>query len=326
MKVLVTGANGFLGSWLTRRLAEEGNDVHILVREQSDLSDLAGAKYSKVIGDVTNLDSLISATKDCEIVYHLAGVVAYTKSQYSLMEKVNVQGTANIIKAVETNKVAKLLHVSSVTAVGASTTPTPLNENSPYEISHLNLGYFETKRAAEKEVQSATQKGQISSVIVNPSTIYGGGDSKKGSRKTQLKIAKGEFPFFSEGGVNVVPVEKVVDGILKAVKHGKNGERYILSGENMTIEDLFKTIAAEAGVQPPKFKLPTAALKVIGKIGDGLEFFGLKGPLSSENAATATLYHWFDSSKAQKELGFEPGNAKEAIRKSVMWSKEHGLI
>lgn len=327
MKILVTGANGFLGSWVTRALVNEGHHVYALVRPKSDLSELSGVQCKYVHGDVTDVHSLLEAFKGADTVFHLAGVIAYKKSQRHLMDKVNVEGTANVVSVCREHKVRRLVYLSSVVAIGAGYTPQDiLNEDSAYNISDLNLGYFETKHEAEKIVKKACDKGEINAVMLNPSTIYGAGDAKKGSRKMQLKVAQGKLKFYTSGGVNVVAVEDVVQGILSAWKNGRSGERYILSGENILIKDLFAMIAAEAGVKPPPYQMPDSVLHTVGAIGDAMEKLGLKGPLSRENAYTATMYHWFDSSKAQKELGFKPRPAREAIHNSVQWMKDQGLL
>lgn len=331
MKVLVTGANGFLGSWLTRALAQEGHEVSIIARPKSDLTELKGVSYKLHHGDVTHLDSLNKAFQGQEAVFHLAGVIAYKSSARQLMETVNVQGTANVIEACQKQSVGRLIYLSSVVAIGAGfNAHQVLNEDSPYNIAHLNLGYFETKRKAEELVKQACREKQIDAVILNPSTIYGAGDAKKGSRGTQLKVARGKFKFFTSGGVNVVAVEDVVQGILSAWKKGRTGERYILAGENFLIRDLFKMIAGFAGVPAPKRRLPDWALHALGWFGDFIESigskWGWKGPASRENAWSATMYHWFDNSKAKRELGFNPRPSAEAIANSVRWMKDHGLL
>ena len=327
MKVVVTGANGFLGSWLTKQLAQEGYDVHILARPTSDLSDLKGANFKTLIGDVTDSSSLEKAFADAEGVFHLAGVVAYRHEDRALMEKVNVQGTANVVQAAEKMKVPKVLHLSSVVAIGASkSAKNILNEDSPYTIGNLNLGYFETKRKAELLVKAASDRGAFKAIIVNPSTIYGAADAKKGSRSVQVKVAQGRFPFYTPGGASIVGVEDVIDGIMKAWDKGRPGERYILSHENWTVKELFTAIAEEAQVEPPKYKLPSFVLHSVGFLGDALRPLGVKGPVTRENAWTSTMFHWFDNSKARRELGFNPRPAREAIQKSVRWMKDNGLL
>jgi dihydroflavonol-4-reductase len=327
MKVLVTGANGFLGSWLTRALVQQGHEVYALVRAQSDLSDLEGVSCTYLYGDITDLDSLYKSFEGIDTVFHLAGLIAYKKADRAEMEKINVFGTENVIDACLTKKIRKLVYLSSVVAVGAGFNRTQiLNEESPYNVDHLNLGYFETKHKAEQLVLEAYKNKGLDCVIINPSTIYGEGDAKKGSRKTQLKVAQGKFKYFTSGGVSVVAVEDVVSAILAAWTKGRSGERYILSGENITIKELFQIIAEEAGVPVPTKKLPKSLIFALGKIGDLMESIGMKGSLSTENAWTATMYHWFDNSKAKKELAFNPRPAREAIRNSVKWMRDNGLL
>lgn len=326
-KVCVTGANGFLGSWLVRRLNADGHEVKVLSRKSSDMSELQGLSYEVVVGDILNPASLKTAFAGQDSVFHLAGLIAYKSSDRPQMEAVNVEGTRNVIQAVRDSGVRRLLHTSSVVAVGAGFKPSEvLNENSPYNVEHLNLGYFETKRKAEQLVIQACREGQVDAAIVNPSTVYGPGDAKKGSRKVQVNVARGKMPFYPSGGVSIVDVEACVDGIILAWSKGKTGERYILSGDNLLIKEVFQIIAATAGVPAPSLGLPKAAIHLMGGIGDLVQKLGGQFPLSSETAWTSTLYHWFDSSKAKRDLGFDPGDSKKAVEKSVLWMKEHGVL
>jgi dihydroflavonol-4-reductase len=325
MKVLVTGATGFVGQKLVEYLSAQGLDIRVLVRD-SQKSQMFSPKVEIFKGDVTEIESLHKATRDIDTVFHLAGVVGYSKAQRELMEQVNVQGTQNVIDSMEKNKVRKILHFSSVVAVGASFTPTPLNEDAKFNLHDLNLGYFETKLAAEKKVQAAFNQGKFDAVIVNPSTIYGYGDATKGSRKFQVFAAQGKLPVYPPGGVNVIAIEDVCEATLKAWKVGRSGERYILSGENLTLKDLFKIIAAEAKVSPPKIPINKNLMLTVGKIGDLFEKLNKKGPMNSENAWTSVLYHWFDNSKAKRELQLNPKPAKFAIHNSVQWMRDHNLI
>lgn len=326
MKVAITGANGFLGAWLTKSLLAEGHEVSAIIRKNSDLSELENTKPQYLYGDVTDKESLRQALKNKDMVFHLAGVVAYAKKDRPLMDKVNIEGTQNVIDICEELHLPQLLHLSSVVAIGASFKPQALTESSLYDIAHLNLGYFETKKKAEDLVLKAVKEKRIQAICVNPATIYGFGDAKKGSRKTQVKVARHEFPFYTSGGINVVAVEDVIEGILLAIKYGKNGERYILANENMTIKNLFTKIANFAGVKPPSIYMPNWILHTLGFTGDFLEKINVTLGVSQENAYTATMFHWFDSSKAQKELGFKPTSADRAIENSVRWMKDHGYL
>jgi dihydroflavonol-4-reductase len=324
MKVLVTGATGFVGQWLTKRLVADGYDVRILCRTQPKVLH---SNVEVAIGDVTNLNSLIAATKNVHTVFHLAGVIGYSAEMRQQMILANVVGTSNVIEAIEKSKCSKLVYMSSVVAIGAGFTKSELlNENADFNLSKLNLGYFETKHRAEQLVREATTSGRIQAVMINPSTIYGPGDATKGSRKTQLKVAMGKFPFYTPGGVSVVHISDVIDALIKVWQIGRLGERYIISGENLTIKNLFEIIAEEAHVSPPKIYMPKSIVLGIGKVTDLLKHFNVKGPIPSENAWASVLYHWFDNSKAKKELGLNPKPAKIAIHESVQWMKDNHLL
>ena len=322
MKVLVTGASGFLGGWLCKALYEKGWEVHALLRPTSDKSTLQNLNLQFCTGDVTDLDSFQQAAKGVDLVFHLAGLVAHSSKQLKAMQKVNVQGTAHAIEVCQAQK-AKLIHISSVVAVGASKKPIVLNEHSPYDPSLSQIGYFSTKKQAEMLVQKACKEGKIEAVILNPSTIYGPGDMKKGSRKVQLKVAQGRFPFYTSGGVSVVDVQSVVSACIKAVEKGRLGERYILSGENISIKELFSLIAEANGVRPPFIHLNNFLLRILAEMGTGLQSLGFRFPIHRESARLASLYHWFDHSKAKQELGFTPMNAKQAIENSIKWWRQN---
>jgi len=321
-KVIVTGANGFLGSNLCKKLIAHGYDVSVIVRKNSDVSELKDLKLHYFYGDVTDINSLKEAFKGQDYVLHLAGLISYKKYDREKMHLINVVGTENVIHACMSAGIEKLLHLSSVVTIGSSFLPHIHNEQSEYKIKNLDLGYFETKLEAEKKVMAASQLKSLFTICVNPSTIYGFADAKKGSRKNQIKVAQGKLPFYTAGGVNVVSVDDVTDGIILALEKGSNGERYILANENITIKELFQMIAKSAGKPAPERYLPTFLLHIAGWIGDRIK----KG-LSSENAYTASMYHWFDNSKAKRELGFAPKkSAQQAIDDSVSWMKQNGYL
>lgn len=324
-KSLVTGATGFIGQWLTERLYNEGHEVHVLVRSESSAHEIKAYVHKIHIGDVTRPDTL-RIIESMDEVYHLAGVVAYDPRERSTMEKVNVGGTANIVEACLKNQNVRLIYLSSVVAIGASENPAQLDEESPFELSKYNLGYFETKRAAEKIVLDACKNQNLNAICICPSTVYGPGDAKKGSRKMQIKVAQGRLKFFTGGGVSIVSIHDLLDLIVQVAHSNLKGERIIASGENITIKELFRIIAARAKRRPPQIKLPNLLLSFLGTIGDFMNSVGLKGPLTSENAVTARMFHWFDHSKARRLFNFQPRSAEIAINESVDWMIKNGLV
>lgn len=239
----------------------------------------------------------------------------------------NVIGTANVIEACKLAQVPKLFYMSSVVAIGAGfTSNMVLSETSPFNIHHLNLGYFETKHRAEILALEAHEKGDVEVFMGNPSTIYGPGDAQKGSRKTQLKVAQGKMHFYTGGGVGIIHIDDVLNSCLKIIELGRSGERFVLSSENITIKQLFQYIAQAAGSKAPSIYLPDFVLHLLGKVGDYKEAKGGKFIVNSETAWTSTLYHWFKNDKMLNELKIKPRSAQDAIQSSVEWMKENKFI
>lgn len=325
MKALVTGAGGFVGGNLVRRLLSLNYEVTALSR--SGRLDFSHDQLSSVAADITSPAALPPLFKHHDIVFHLAGTVAYSKIQHQKMVLNNVIGTANVIEACRLSQVPKLFYMSSVVAIGAGFSPDQvLDESSAYNISHLNLGYFETKHRAENLVLEAHKKGDVEAFLANPSTIYGPGDAQKGSRNNQIKVAKGKMPFYTSGGVGIIHIDDMLDGCLKILNKGLSGERFILNSENITIHQLFNLIADAAGSRRPYIRLPNLLLHGLGKIGDFKEKRGKKFIINSETAWTSTLYHWFKNDKMKKVLGLNPRPAQEAIASSVNWMKAQKVI
>ena len=319
---MVTGATGFVGYALTNFLVQQGESVRIFCRKSSK----APSHVEVFQGDICDSQALKRAVSGVDVVYHLAGLIAYSKKHFKMMEAVNVQGTQNVVDACIQNRTQRLIHISSVAAIGASFTQKVLNEKSPFSIEHLRLGYFQTKKEAEDIVKRHVQLGKLDAVILNPATIYGAGDMKKQSRKIQLKVAEGRFPFAPSGGVNVIDIESVVTAIYTATQKGRKGERYILGGENLLIRDLFQMITQASGCKPFFIPLPRSFLMGLGRLGDWLEEKGKTPSITSETVWISTLFHWFDSSKAKAELGLQPKPAKVAIQESIDWAIENRLI
>lgn len=320
---LVTGASGFIGGHLVAALLEKGERVRALVRDKNATHLMTHPNLELCVGALEDESALAAACTGVNVVVHSAAAISHHRSDRALMWRTNVDGTRHLLSASVAKKVAKFVHVSSIVTIGALETPTtPLTEESPYTLPHA-LGYPDSKRAAEILVQDSVQRGELDAVIVNPATVYGTGDARKESRGFQGKVARGALSFYPRGGVNVVSVHDVVAGIIAAEHLGRSGERYVLGGDNIYICELFNLIAECAGVKPPRIPLPTSLLRACGVLGDLLQSIGLPVPLDSDAACTATMYHWFSSEKAKRELGFTARPWQDAVKESVQWMLTH---
>jgi len=325
-KIIVTGSTGFVGQWLTEKLIRLGHEVIIPVRnleKAKDLIELGAIAESYDLTNKSSVESVFLKHKP-DSVFHLAGLIGYTKEMRQAMYKANVIGTQNIVDACLSKGVDRLVYISSVVAIGAGQRPSQiLNENSKYNVKKYDFGYFETKKEAEEIVMAACKDKGLNAVTLNPSTIYGPGDAAKGSRKTQLKVAKGKLPFYTAGGASIIHIKDLIDATITAWEKGQSGERYILSGENITIKKLFSIIAKSNNVSAPKIRLPRFVLLLAARI---CNLLGKKSPVSVENAYIATMYHWFDNNKAVNALGLNITPAETTINDSIQWARQNGYL
>jgi len=324
MKILVTGATGFLGHHLVRRLVREGYDVRIMKEKDAPMELLKDLKIEIFDGDIRDFEAVKKAVKGCEVVFHLAGLISYWSKQNSLQFEINVTGTGNIVKACIEEKVKRLIHTSSTAAMGFE--PEKLaNEETEFNLGNLGIAYCDTKYLAEKEVQKGVKEG-LDAIIVCPGSIYGPGDVRR--IKEDPVFPKGIFSmFYVEGGLGVVDVEDVVEGEILAWKKGKKGDRYILVGENLSFYEIRKTVAEVLGKNPPKIKIPSSIFLALSYILDWISYLTERRPkFTPENARLNKIFLYYSNEKAKKELGMKFRPFKESAQRMIEWHKEKGYI
>jgi dihydroflavonol-4-reductase len=251
--ILVTGASGFLGSELVKQLVANGESVRIIVRPSSDISDLASIKDKIEImeGDILDVPSLEIAMDGIEKIYHSAAVIGYDDSFYDSMYKCNIEGTANVVNVALTKGIKKLLHVSSIAAIGGK--PNDLiTEETKWEKNEWTTHYGITKMLAEREVWRAEQEG-LEVVVVNPGIILGSSSNEnKATMRVFKRIASGKMPFYSNGTNGFIDVRDVARICIQLMNSPVHSERFILINQNLSFKDYFERIAKRLNVQPPK--------------------------------------------------------------------------
>lgn len=308
MKVFVTGATGFLGSVLCRQLVEQDHEV-CAIRRTNPAAGQENSHASKirwVPGDVLDNESLLSGMRGADVVFHCAAYLGFegTRSKDQIM-KVNVQGTAEVVNAALESGVSRLVHVSSIAALGRSEDQLgEKDESAEWKRSKMNTTYAVSKHFAEMEVQRSIAEG-LDAVIVNPSLVMGPGKLGENTMQIAEKLKARSLKFMPTGGTNVVDVEDVAAGMIRALELGKCGERYILSGHNMTWVDIIGTLSSALQVQPPK--------RLVGKktfifLSSVLETVGVltrtKPILTREAARVASSLSYYSNSKAVTDLGY----------------------
>ena len=234
MPVFVTGGTGFLGVNLIRSLVQDGHTVRALVRPTSPRVGLESPAIEFIEGDITDLESLRRGIAGCDRAYHLAGWVQVTPWGIEKARRINVGGTRNICQACIEHGVTRLVHTSSIAAVGHGPMNAPATEESDWNFQFLNAPYHTTKHESEQVVKDFVGRG-LDAVMVNPAYVIGPFDIKPTSGEIILKVAKGKLPGYpSRGGIGFVDVREVVSGMRLAMEKGRPGERYILNGENIS--------------------------------------------------------------------------------------------
>jgi len=327
-KILVTGATGFIGSRLVIKLAASSDEIFVLVRKTSDLTSLSDVldRIHLIYGDITDSDSINEAMKGIDLVYHTAGLTYMGDKKNALLYKINVDGTKNILRAALANGVKRVIHVSSITAVGIAFDKKPVNESVVWNFDSISLEYARTKHIAEVEVATAVKKG-LDCVIVNPAFVFGAGDINFNAGRIIKDVYNRKLPFYPLGGICVVDVEIVAETIIAAMEKGRTGERYIIGGENVSYKQLADTISRITGAPKIHFPLPFWMARILKSI---LDLYKNKNSISKlfnlSMFRVASEYLYFDSSKAICELNmrFEPH--EHSIRNAYEWYRDRNLL
>lgn len=327
MATLVTGATGFIGSHIAKKLVDRGEHVKILLRKSSQTSNVDDIDVERVYGDVMDIDSVNEALKGCDTLYHTAGVASFRKEDYEKMEEINVKGTSNILNAALEAGIKKVVHTSSIASVGVDQNGGIANEDTVYDLDYLGVKYLDTKHRGEQIALDLAKKG-LPLVVVNPSTVIGTGDIYLSSTAFILWFYKKKFPGYMDGTLNMVEVDDVAEGHILAAERGRVGERYILGNENFTLLELFNLLEEVTGVPKPKMKIPYFMALASGYVVERI--LGMSFPnystMDLDSVKLSKLRWHFDSSKAINELGYQPGDIKESVKNTLIWFRENGHL
>ncbi len=300
--ILVTGGTGFLGSYLLRALVNAGKPVRALYRQQipAQLHDIQD-QVQWFQGDILDVISLEEAMQGITQVYHCAAIVSFHPSSRLSMMHTNVEGTANVVNMALDAGVQKLVHVSSVAALGRAKDNAAIDERAEWQDSPNNSQYAVSKYRAEMEVWRGIAEG-LDAAIVNPTIILGSGFWLEGSG-TLVKHVWKEFPFYT-GGINgYVDVEDVVRVMMLLMDSPIKGQRFVVSAENKSYFDLFSEMAGQLGKKPPHISVQPWVAEIVWRVEKlkGL-FSDAKPVITKETARTAQLKMYYNSSKILRTL------------------------
>ena len=329
MTTLLTGATGFVGAAVLRCLVAAGHSVRALVRPNSDRRNLAGVDCEIVTGDLAEPESLRPAVRGCDNVFHVAADYRIWVPDREKMNRVNIQGTVDLIRAAAAAGVSRVVYTSSVATLRLRDDGFPANEESQAEIADMIGAYKRSKFLAEQAVKRLVVDEGIPVIIVKPTAPFGPRDVKPTpTGRMVVEAASGRMPAYVNTGLNVVHVDDVATGHLLAYERGLVGESYILGGENRTLQWILETVAELAGRRPPRIQLPHWLVTPLAYIWEGItRIRGIGEPmLTVDSVRMARKVMYFSSEKARHKLGYSPRPAVEALRDEILWFYEHGYV
>ena len=319
---LVTGATGFVGWHVARKLLERGERVRALVRDPARLRELEDVDGFQ--GDLRDPESLARAVEGCGVVYHVAADYRLWTRDSQEMFRSNVDGTRNLFEAAQRSGIEKVVYTSTVGCIGIPKDGIG-DEQTPVGIEDMKGPYKRSKFLAEQVALKFAGSG-FPVVIVNPTAPVGDHDFKPTpTGKMLVDFVRGAMPAFLDTGLNVVDVRDVAAGHLAACDRGKVGERYILGAENLTLENIFGMLAKAVGRPAPKIRIPYAVAYAAGVVSTA--WAGVTGnePLAPlDGVRMARKKMWVSEDKAVRELGYAPGPAAGALERAVEWFRANG--
>ena len=322
MKTLVTGASGFVGAAVARRLARAGHEVRVLIRPTSDRGNLEGLPLELAVGDLTDCASLQRALTGCNALFHVAADYRLWARDSSTLYAANVDGTRNLMEAALAASIDRIVYTSSVATLGLNADGTPADETTPSTLDDMIGHYKRSKFLAENVVRDMVRERRLPALIVNPSTPVGPGDIKPTPTGRMIADAAfGRMPAYVDTGLNIVHVDDVAIGHELAFARGRIGERYILGGENLSLKAILDQIAKLTGRLPPRVRLPHSLVLPIAYAAEGWARLTKMESLTLtvDGARMAKKRMYFSSDKAQRELGYQTRPAGEALRDAVAW-------
>jgi dihydroflavonol-4-reductase len=330
-RVLVTGATGFIGSAVTRRLLERGQEVVTLVEPNVDAGNLEGLDVKQVVGDLRRADDVRQVVSGCRAVFHVAALYRFWARDPSAFYAINVEGTRNVLGAATEAGVERLVYTSTVGTLGlehVTDGTTAADERSFPDVRHLYGSYKRSKYVAEHEVLRAIAEGLPASIIL-PTFPLGPGDrAPTPTGQLVLDYLNGRVPGYVDTILNVAHVDDVAAGQLLALERGHNGRSYILGGENLTLEQLLGELAAITGLPRARIKVPRALSLAVAAVSETLEgrILHRHPSIPLEAARMSTSQMAFDITRAREELGYAPRPATEALEASARWFVESGMV
>ena len=327
MKILLTGADGFLGTNITHELIERGYKVRAFIQPGRSTELLDDLDIEKIIGDILNPEEIAEAAKGCDALIHAAANTSIWPSRSEIVCKVNIEGTKNVIEAALAAKVKRMVYIGTANTFGFGDKENPGCEKNPYNATKYKMDYLDSKYEAHLHVVDAIKNKELPCVIVNPTFMFGPYDSKPSSGAMIVGVYQQRVPGYTQGGRNFIKVKDAATGVANALTMGEIGECYILGNINLTYKEIFSKIAKITGAKAPRIQLPSWIVLLFGMLNSAKSAITRKAPtVSYQMAKISTDKHFFSAQKAVTHLALPQNPIEEGITECFEWMKKHGYL
>jgi len=325
-KILITGGTGFLGAHLVRQFLDAGTR-NLRVMASSVPEWMTDAGIEPFAGSVTRKDDVAQATRNCEAIYHLAGKVSFAYEGAAGMNKIHVEGTRILAQAAKENGVKNFILASSSGTSAITEDGEVTDETYPQPVEILTKwAYYASKYYQEKTALRAFQDKGERLVILNPSLLLGSGDERLSSTKIVLDFMAQKLPITPSGGVNFVDARDAAAAFLNALDKGRHGERYLLGAVNWTVAEFFARLERLSGVKAPMFSVPKrVAIAGSNFLSSLYKTFDKPAPFEASEVEMGEYFWYFDSSKAEEQLGFAARDPQETLLDTIKYLRENFL-
>lgn len=323
-KVLVTGANGMLATHIIQQLLEEGYEVRGMLRDPEKFQLGKQPALELVKGDVLDREAVGFAVRGMDHIIHAAAITSPGLLTYEPYRKVNVEGTLNLLKAASGHELKKFIYVGSANAMGHGDEHHPGNESTPVKVPFSKSMYAQSKLEAQKVAFSFCDKMEV--IAVNPTFMLGSYDAKPGSGRIVLMAFSKNLLFYPPGGKNFVNTKDVAKGTLAALEKGKNGEAYLLAGENMSYHEFFRLLDKKKQKHTSFVKIPKFLLMGAGYLALIPRTLQISTEVSPVNMKILTVKNYYDNSKARTELGVNFRSIEEGVEEAIRWFRQQEYI
>ncbi len=326
--VFVTGASGFLGSAVARQALSRGFEVRALVRASSPRRNLEGLPLQVVEGDMRDAQAMARALDGVRYLFHVAADYRLWAPDPEEIVRTNLAGTETVMRAARAAGVERIIYTSSVATLRVAGATAPVDETAAMRPDEAIGAYKRSKVLAERAVERMVAEEGLPAVIVNPSTPIGPRDVRPTpTGRIIVEAATGKIPAFVDTGLNLAHVDDVAEGHMLALERGRIGERYILGGQDVTLQQMLRDIAGLSGRRAPTVQLPRWPLYPLAHVAEAVARVTGKEPFITLDGLAMSRYRmFFRSDKAARELGYRARPYQEALRDALDWFRQAGYL